>query len=168
MKKVINIAAIIGLLVITAGCVGPMYTTEQKATNGKGWGLFSSGAAAQARVDRMAVNKLQATPVQIGIMGPNGPVPAVSTTTNAAPAGYLGVIANMSAYRRLTFKYFGPESGIEYLSSGQQVEKYLLPGVYSGEIFFGGQKVGWATFRSEPVEKSFLGKKVHWFFYSEW
>jgi|GEM_PF-1848785 len=150
----ISIATAITILFL-CGCTGPLYTKEAQYTAGKGWGLFGSGTAARAKIDRLAVAKLQATPVQVEV-------------TNGASLGYLGVISNNSNHRRLLFKYAGPETGSEYLGPGQQVEKYLLPGTYSGEIFYGGQKVGWTTFKSEPVNKTYLGKTVHWFFFSEW
>lgn len=160
-NKIYALIATVGLLALLTGCVGPYYTNKAQYDRGQWYGLAGNHDIAQ--MDRqqitmeqakLAFDKLQAQPVQ-------------TLTTNGVSQGYLGVIANMSSYRRLLFKYTGPETGAEYLGPGQQVEKHLLPGDYSGDIIYGGQKIGWAKFKSEPVEKGFLGKKVHWAFYSE-
>jgi hypothetical protein len=154
--KAAVLTALTGLLLATtAGCLGPLYKSETQYDRGKWFGLAGPDQVARTKQDKLALAKLAAAPAQ-------------TLVTNGVPQGYLGVIANMSAYRRLLFKYSGPETGAEYLGPGQQVEKYLLPGAYAGEIFYGGDKVGWTTFTSEPVEKTYLGKKVHWFFFSEW
>ena len=169
--KLMNTIAIIALAITATSCVGPLYTTEVQHTAGLGVGVFGSEAATRAKVNRMALAKMQATPVQIGVMGPNGAMPAASAVqgTNAVPAGYFGIIANFSRNRRLLFKYSGPESGSEYLGPGQQVSKYLLPGEYTGVIISGnGRVTGRTCFRSEPVDKGFIGQRVHWAFFAEW
>lgn len=165
--KTIPTIVFASLALLLNGCA--LYKNEAQYDQGRWKGWAGAEEVARTKADKLAIAKLQATPAQTGIMGPNGPVPATSATNiNPVPAGYLGVMANMSSYRRLLFKYTGPETGVEYLGPGQQVEKYLLPGVYYGEIIYGGERVGQVTFRSEPVEKGFLGKKVHWIFGSEW
>lgn len=149
-------AGLILVFALSSGCA--LYKSERQYDQGEWKGWAGSEEVARTKQNKLALAKLQAAPVQ-------------TLTTNEVSQGYLGIIANMSTYRRLTFKYSnatGTESGIEYLGPGQQIEKYLLPGVYRGEIFYGGERVGWAMFKSEPVEKSFLGKKVHWIFGSEW
>lgn len=152
--KIMLVSVIVGLLLsFTSGCA--LYKSESQYNRGEWKGWAGSEEVARTKQDKLALAKLQAAPVQ-------------TLTTNGVSQGYLGVIANMSTYRRLTFKYYGPEHGVEYLSPGQQMEKYLLPGEYYGEILYGGERVGWIKFKSEPVEKSFLGKKVHWIFGSEW
>lgn len=160
-------AGFILLLALSNGCA--FYGNERQYNQGEWKGWAGGEEVARTKQDKLAIAKLQATPVQIGVMGPNGPIPATSATNiKAVSAGYLGVIANLSTYRRLMFKYNGPETGVEYLAPGQQIEKYLLPGQYQGEIFYGGEKVGWLTFKSEPVVKTFFGRQLHWMFYSEW
>lgn len=159
--KMFILTAIAGLLMLT-GCVGPYYRSQAQYDRGKWLGLASNQSVAQKNRqqialerDKLALDKLQSQPVQ-------------TSAVNGVPQGYLGVIANMSTYRRLLFEYSGPEDGAEYLGPGQQMEKYLLPGTYHGVIRYGGQIVGSVTFKSEPVEKGFLGKKVHWIYGSEW
>lgn len=160
-------AGLILIFALSSGCA--LYKSESQYNRGEWKGWAGAEEVARTKADKLAIAKLQATPVQVGVMGPNGPIPATSmANTNVVPAGYLGVIANMSTYRRLTFKYYGPETGVEYLAPGQQIEKYLLPGEYRGEIFYGGERVGWLTFKSEPVIKTFFGRQLHWMFFSEW
>ncbi|KKR91933.1 MAG: hypothetical protein UU95_C0024G0018 [Parcubacteria group bacterium GW2011_GWC2_42_12] len=154
MKNKITVLAImVGLLALVSGCA--LYKSERQYDQGEWKGWAGGEEVARTKQDKLALAKLQATPVQ-------------TLVTNGVSQGYLGVIANMSTYRRLLFKYIGPETGIEYLGPGQQIEKYLLPGQYQGEIFYGGEKVGWLTFKSEPVVKTFFGRQVHWMFFSEW
>lgn len=144
-----------GLLILTSGCAGPYFGSEAQYNRGKWHGWAGPREVARTKADKLAFDKLR-------------DAPALTLTTNGVFQGYLGVIANMSTYRRLLFKYDGPETSEEYLGPGQQDYIYLLPGDYHGEIFYGGQKVGWVNFTSGPKIKKFLGTPVSWIFGSEY
>lgn len=153
-NKIKLLAAMAGLLFLVTGCIGPRYGSEEQCDQGKFHGWATPREMARMKADKLAFAKLQAQPAQ-------------TLTTNGVFQGYLGVIANMNTYRRLLFKYTGPESSCEYLGPGQQDYIYLLPGDYHGEIFYGGQKVGWVDFTSGPKMKKFLGTPVSFIFGSE-
>ncbi|MDO8668006.1 MAG: hypothetical protein Q7K35_02805 [bacterium] len=174
MRNKINIlAAALGLLVFT-GCVGPLYTKESQHPKGHGFGLFGSGSASQAEVNRLAIEKLKAQPVMTGTMTATGVV-ANATPASAigktAPAGYKGIVVNMSSYRRYTFLIQGPENKSFYLGPGERAPdsaSYLLPGRYIASIYYGGSLVGRPDAFTVGVQEKFFQGPCHWYVVAEW
>lgn len=157
MKTKLLVALILPLL-LTTGCLGPYYKSSERYKKGEWSGRTKYQEAYKDELHHLNIAKLKETPVRTAI------------SSNGVFLGNYGFIVNLSTIRRLRFEYYSPQSGdggADFLGPGQQLEKPLLPGKYYGDVFHRGRKVGSATFESEPVEKTFLGKKGHWFFYSE-
>lgn len=179
MKKTIKLLMMVGLLILISGCVGPYYTNRQQYNNGRWVGLAGNHDIAQMdrqqfalERDKMALQKLQAQPVMTGTMTSTGVVAnsnAVASAPGTAPAGYEGIVANMSSYNRYTFRIRGPESRSFYLGPGERVTDHLLPGTYMGTVYQGGSQIGQPhVFTVGVQDKVFQNQKCHWFLFAEW
>lgn len=169
----------VGLLIMLTGCVGPYYTNKAQYDKGQWYGLANNHDVSQMNRqqlalerDKMALSKLQAQPVMTGTMTPTGVVAnssAVASAQGTAPAGYEGIVANMSSQNRYTFRIRGPESRSFYLGPGERATDHLLPGTYTGTVYQGGSQVGQPhVFTVGVQDKVFQNQKCHWFLFAEW
>lgn len=178
----------LGLLFVLTGCIGPHFKDRAQYDKGewKGWASHEDvgqiehqklaqkdGEAAleiRRTRDKMALEKLQAQPVQTGTMTAGGVVANGTVAGGAtAPAGYKGIVANLSSYRRYNFVIRGPEDKSFYLGPGERTTDYLLPGRYTATFYYGGEKAGQPhVFEVGAQERVFQGEKCHWYVFTEW
>lgn len=160
-----------GLLLVLAGCVGPYYGNQGQYDKGNWRGWADNRQVNQRSRQQLALEKLRVQPVLTGTMTATGVVasaiaPAPGTT---AAAGYKGIVANLSSYRRYSFRLQGTESKSFYLGPGERVADYLLPGRYTASIYYGGDQIGQPhVFDVGVQEKFFQGEKCHWYLVAEW
>lgn len=149
---------IAGLLIIATGCVGPFYTSESGFMKGKGKGIFSARAAADAQSERLALQILEE--VRSGKWtDPDG---------NITPKGFRGKIANFYSYEMVNIIIAGPGLPKSYLlAAGQQIEEYLVPGEYTARMYIDGREIGrpW-IFHVGMQTSSFLGVNYPWYIYA--
>lgn len=82
--------------------------------------------------------------------------------------GYWGVIENRSRRRGHSnnlahFCFSGPEKFSVALGAGQQVDRYLLPGIYNVVVSYRGNPVDTGTIYSDNRLHDYNGIDVHWY-----
>lgn len=152
MKKVFLIAVLVMVMGL-AGCT-PFHGSYSNYKEGKWWLWADNKDAQQWESQQLAYEKLKGQPIQ-------------TATVNGVPQGYKGVVVNLNNYNRYNFQCKGPETKSYYLGPGQREVDYLLPGIYSCEVFIGGDRVGGTTFSVGPQTKKFLGEEYHWYVFAE-
>jgi hypothetical protein len=154
MKKIIFLVVILAITALT-GCA-PFFGNS-KQWDEEDWYFYASpDAIARLKQDKLALEKLKAQPAQVKI-------------ENGAPQGFRGIVANMSANNRYTFKIDGPENKSYYLGPEMRVVDYLLPGAYTVAIYRGNGLVQPPLlFKVGPGQHYFLNENFHWFCYAEW
>ena len=153
MKKLVPGLMVVTLIFTCFGCAPTLLGVNEKSYLAGNMRYYGVGADDLNRniVGRLAINKLVNQPVQ------------TTASPEGVPQGYLGVVANLDRYYAVNIKIEGPEVKSYYLEPGKSEEDYLIPGTYVATAYRGSSVVGRWVFHSEPQEKRFNGRKVHWY-----
>lgn len=169
--KTMLMVTMAGLLVaMTTGCdilMGPQrYRSQKQYDDGKWRGVADNRQVNQRSLDRLAIEKLRAQPVTVGLLTPTG---VVTTVISPVPGktvalGYMGIIQNFSTSQRYRIEVDGPQRKIFNIGPGARVVEYLLPGTY---LVTSRNSSGYSLMRPYllyvgPEEEDHYGQKCHW------
>ena len=150
---VVVAGAMLAFVMLLTGCAA-FYGNEKQYAEGDWYGITGSREVARIKVDKLAFDKLKATPVKTEIK-------------DGVPQGYEGLVANLSNYNRYNFKIIGPETKSFLLGPGERAKDYLISGDYTCIFYQGSQQVGLWSFKVGPQQSTFMNEKYHWYVYTD-
>lgn len=153
MKTKIFVVMAAVIIFLASGC-GAFYGNEKQYDDGNWYLLASSAEVARIKEDKLALEKLKATPAQTKIK-------------DGVPQGYEGLVANLSSYARYNFKIIGPETKSYLLGPGERAGDYLIRGNYICIVYKGSYRVGFWRFKVGPQLNVFMNEKYHWYVYAD-
>lgn len=152
-KESLTLIVLLILMAVFASGCGALYGNEAQYREGDWYWFSSSGEVARIHQDKLAMKKLKKQNPIAKSSGPN--------------MGYKVILANFSDYNRYTFRLNGPERVAYMLSPGEQINVYLIPGVYQCRLVHDGKVSEARKMRVDSQKKRFQNKECHGFVYTE-
>jgi hypothetical protein len=146
--KNISILVSLSLVLLLSGCA--YFGNEEQYNNGNWHFLASSGEVARIKQDKLALKKLEQTPVLTG------------TRQNL---GYEGIVKNYTK-EIIDVKVVGPEKKSWNLGPYEEAIGYLIPGEYERTIICRGKLVLMEAFTVGGELHDFRGRNYHWYIYA--
>ena len=176
---------LLSLLILTlffiSGCA--LYGNEKQYAKGDWYFFAGSEEAARIQQDKLALEKLEAQPVQTAqitktegkkyinvelLSKKSTPAEPGQDKKRTVSAGYKGLVVNLSKYNIYNFIISGPERKGYLLGPNETASDYLIPGTYSCAFYQAGRQIGesW-IFHVTAQQHNFKGQMYHWYVYME-
>ena len=165
MKNIRNFAVLICLLSFF-GCA--LFSNEAQYDKGDWYFVTGSGEVARIKQDKLAFEKIKASPVKVAYIDNTGNVteviPENESKKNYIFKGYKGKIFNFSYSKKINFIIKGPETKGFFTPPGQQYYDYLIPGTYEVRTYQGGYEIEKPKiFHVTARTNNFMGEELHWY-----